>query len=279
MQFSVTLKGQKQAKGELKDIIDTAKDADRQRERISKSEGVRQRGETPRGGGAGGGSSIRDIALGNLLGNGIQRAFSAFGKSVTSAFDSNLTRTEREVATVQAGLSSIPFVGEAASGLVGNALQVETGTAQGTAQRLNSLFGGAFRAFGAANPNLRGEDLENALRERFGDQIERARQFYEPQERAQEVGSQLIATDDKGLDSADLENVASRELKRISKKLDDYFGFNLDDIKGVFNGDAINNTLEGIRSDFTEGLDDLQQTFTDGFERLQGIIGIGDNGG
>lgn len=276
MNFTINLRGGKQAKAELEGIVEGAKKADRARESAKRDSGGG--GGRDAGGGGGAGTNLKDIVFGNLIAGGLQRSFSALSRTLTTAFDANLTRTERDVASIQAGLSAVPFVGDAAAGLFGNAFQVETGTAAGTAQRLNTAFGPAFAAFGAANPNLEGEALEKALRERFGKQIEAAQAFFKPQERAREIGSKLIADLDEGLSSNDLENVRDRSLERISKDLERLFGVTLDEIKAIFNGDAIVAKMDEIKDGFSQTIDDLGNDISEGFENLKGYFNIGSNG-
>lgn len=279
MQFTVNLKGAKDAKGELSAIINAAQNADRASEKVKKSASDALTGG---GGGKDGPGFLRgaaQVAIGNLIGGSLSKGFSAFSTALNSAFDANLTRTERDVAGIQAGLSAIPFVGQPAANLFGTGFQVETGTAQGVASRLNSAFGSAFQAFGAANPGLEGEALEKALQARFGDEIQRARDFFLPQERAREIGSKLISDLDPGLSGKDFENASERALTNLSKDLERLFGVTIEELKTVFSGqiivDAINSGLEGV----SEGLDALGESFEEGFEKLKGYFGIGDQGG
>lgn len=275
MQFTVTLRGSKEAKSELEGIINTAKKADEQR---SKAEGVGGGKGESKGGGGGGG--VRDIAIGNLIGNAISRSFSAFNKTVANAFDSNLTTTERQVGVAKAGVEAIPFVGEALSGILSSVTQVQTGTSQGTASRLNNAFGPAFQAFGAANPNLQGEELENALRKRFGDQINKARQFFLPQERAREVGSRIVAEGDQGLTPQDLKDVAN-QTKEQFQILKDSVGGLVESLAGAFAPDVVqkfNDAVDNFQRN-TKDFGTIIDRYIDFFSNPgQQGFSVGDNG-
>lgn len=126
------------------------------------------------------------VAVGSALGGAAQRSFSAFNRNVAQAFDPNLSPVEKELNLAKAALDLIPFEGgEIPKALLQAQTQEIVGGAQGTGGRINAALGPAFQAAG----NLSDEEF----RKRFEPQIERLREIIEPQERARERGSQLIA--------------------------------------------------------------------------------------
>lgn len=211
----VTLKGMDRAKRGLsgfRKVLNSLKGKAEGAAGVVRGEGREGRGGGGGGGGGGdrgGGGRFGSTMMGTLMGNMISGGFRSFQQHMQGVFDPNLTSTERQMNTAKAVLSSVPVVGDLASSYLEGSAAAKVGAAQGTAQRLNSIFGPAFQAYGAANPNATIDDYKD----RFGPQIERLRSRIEREERGQEIGSQLIADMDPGFTPEDLEAMRKKAIE------------------------------------------------------------------
>lgn len=171
------------------EIASLANTVDKQAARINKRQATREDKRAK-----GFASSLREgafgkigsVAIGTAIGNAIPQAVGAFNRGIAQSFDPNLSPVEKELNLIKAGLDIIPLEGGAIPKAILEAQTQEiVGAARGTGARINQLLGPAFQ--GAAG--LSTQEFED----RFQPQIDRLRQQFEPQERARERGSQLIA--------------------------------------------------------------------------------------
>lgn len=171
------------------DIASVAATVDRQAEKLNKRQDKREKGRFQsfrEGIGKGAFGRIGATAIGTAIGQVLPQTIGAFNRGIAQAFDPNLSPVEKELNLAKAGLDLIPFEGGAIpKALLEAQTQEVVGAARGTGARINQLLGPAFR--GAAGLS------DEQFAERFTPTIERLQGFIEPQERARERGSQLIA--------------------------------------------------------------------------------------
>ncbi len=213
--------------------------------------------------GAGVSKGIRQSALGSLAGNIMAQSFQTFSQNIKTAFDPNLTKTERQLSLGTSVLDAIPLIGGVASGILSNLAQTQVGVAQGTQSKLNQIFGPAFEAFGSANPDLGDVELQDALAARFGPAVNRIRGQIESQERGRELGSQFLAEQDEGLDIQALKDKAIRTAK-------EQLGINPDILNEAIEAfaDAGDNFRDNVK-DFSTAV----QQYKDFYGELFGIGG------
>lgn len=182
--FNVRMKGTDKARQDLKGLADAV---DKEAERLHKSsEGRRKKEQESEFSRAFDKAMFGQKEVGRALGGLPQRVFQGFNQAVAQAFDPNLSPVEKELNLAKATLDLVPFQGgEIPKALLDAASQEIIGGARGTAARINQVLGPAFQ--GAAGLS----DEEFAAR--FQPIIDKLREVIEPQERARERGSQLVA--------------------------------------------------------------------------------------
>lgn len=184
LDINIRTKGADKAR---QNIVSVANTVDQQAEKINKKQSARENksakaaADTLKSTGG-----IGTTAIGTALGSAVTSSLSAANQSIAKSFDPNLSPIEKELALVNAGLDVLPFgAGEIPKALLAARTQESVGAARGTGARINQLLGAGFQ--GAADLS------EDEFKARFEPQIQRLRKFIEPQERARERGSQLVA--------------------------------------------------------------------------------------
>lgn len=216
LSIRISLKNLEQSKRELREFF---ADVTQNQKKVDEAVG----GKGGRGGEAGGGKETTGGAGGqfgaHLMANLLSASFSTFKQSLAQVFDPNSSQVEKQIRVAQAGLSSIPFIGDAASAILGQISQPQLGAAQGTASRINQILGPAFQAAGA----LSDEEFEK----RFSPQIKRLQELFAPQERSRERGSELVARLSPGLseqDVNDMKKQAVEQAKAFLKSIESISG-------------------------------------------------------